>query len=80
MANARIWLIAIRKNHQLTQAQAAKKCGISRSHFAQIESGQRNPSVKVAKRIAVNLNFHWVIFFEFQLHDMCSFFPEKKSA
>lgn len=67
----RTWLIKIRKP-QGTQVEVAKKIPISRSHYAQIELGDRTPSVKVAKRIAEVLGFDWTYFFDYELHEMCN--------
>ena len=36
----------------LTQAQAAKRLGVSQSSYSMIESGGRSPSVDLAQRIA----------------------------
>ncbi|MEH7114539.1 helix-turn-helix transcriptional regulator [Neobacillus niacini] len=59
----REWLIRDRQLLGLTQNEVAKKVGISRSYYNQIETGERNPSGHVALRIAT--------FFEF---DMSKFF------
>lgn len=67
----RTWLIRIRKTHG-TQENISKKIGISRSHYAQIESGDRTPSVKVAKRIARVLGFDWTCFFDNPVHEECN--------
>lgn len=60
----RNWLIDIRKIKGLTQKEAAEKCGISRSYFADIEQGTRNPKVDTAKSIGDVLGFDWTLFFE----------------
>ncbi len=60
----RKWLKETRDSKGLTQEEVAKLSGISRSHYTQIESGNKTPSVEVAKRIAKTLKFEWVIFFE----------------
>ncbi|PFL68861.1 helix-turn-helix transcriptional regulator [Bacillus anthracis] len=60
----REWLIEKRKATNKTQKDIAYKAQISRSLYAMIENGERNPSVSVAKKIAVVLNFDWTIFFE----------------
>ncbi|ARX66043.1 XRE family transcriptional regulator [Bacillus toyonensis] len=58
------WLIEKRKEVNKTQEKIAYKAKISRSMYAMIEKGERNPSVLVAKNIAFVLNFDWTIFFE----------------
>lgn len=60
----RIWLLKRRKERSKTQDYIACKARISRSMYAMIESGERNPSVTVAKNIAKVLNFEWTLFFE----------------
>lgn len=60
----RFWLLEKRKNKEKTQDCIAYKARISRSMYAMIESGERNPSVPVAKNIAKVLNFDWTLFFE----------------
>lgn len=58
----RFWLLEKRKNKEKTQDYIAYKARISRSMYAMIESGERNPSVPVAKNIARVLNFDWTLF------------------
>ncbi|HUD07275.1 MAG TPA: helix-turn-helix transcriptional regulator [Candidatus Saccharimonadales bacterium] len=41
---------ARRKNH-FTQAEIAKKAGISENHYAQIERGEKNPTISNFKKI-----------------------------
>lgn len=60
----RAWLLKKRKHREETQEYIARKARISRSMYAMIESGERNPSVPVAKNIAKVLNFDWKLFFE----------------
>lgn len=60
----RFWLLEKRKNKEKTQDCIAYKARISRSMYAMIESGERNPSVPVEKNIAKVLNFDWTLFFE----------------
>lgn len=45
-------LIEIRKKQHLTHKAVASAVGISRSYYGHIENGLRNPSYKVASRIA----------------------------
>ena len=59
------WLKKLRReSHNLTQEQLAKMVGISRTMITEIENGNANPSVKVAKKIAAVLGFDWTRFFE----------------
>lgn len=60
--NSRIWLIKMRGD--MTQQLVADKAGISRSYYAEIETGTKNPSVAAAKRLGMAMGFDWVIFFE----------------
>lgn len=53
-----------RRKNSLTQEDVAKKCGISRSSYSNIEIGARRPSVDTAKAIASALGFDWTRFFE----------------
>ena len=64
MKKNREWLTDIRKTMGLNHREVAKKAGIDRSFYTQIESGIRNPSVKTAKKIASALGFEWTIFFD----------------
>lgn len=64
MERDRTWLIDIRKEKGFTQQEVANNLTISRSTYALIESGLRNPSPDSAKQIANILGFNWVIFFD----------------
>ena len=59
----REWLIKIRIENKKSQNELAKLCNITDSFYCMIENGKRNPSIKVAKLIAKNLNFEWTNFF-----------------
>lgn len=59
---ARLWLINYRGN--LTQQEVANKAGISRSYYAEIEAGNKNPGVKTAKKLGGVLMFDWTIFYK----------------
>lgn len=59
----RDWLIKRRKLKGLTQEQVARKVGISRSYYSEIETGEKTPSGKTAKRISDVLEFNMVLFF-----------------
>lgn len=67
----REWLKSRRLDEKLTQKEIADLVGVSRSTYAMIENGERNPSVPVAKRIANVLKFDWTIFFEDECHNSC---------
>lgn len=45
-------LVKLRKGRGLTQAQTAKKLGISRTFYGMIENGTRNPTLLLAAQIA----------------------------
>lgn len=63
MKNKRYWLCDFRKQQMLTHQEVADIAEIDRSYYTQIESGQRNPSVETAQKIAKALKFDWTIFF-----------------
>ena len=60
----RDWLYQKRTQLKLTQNDVALKCSFSRNFYNMIELGKRNPSPKIAKKIAKILNFDWTLFFE----------------
>ncbi|NLA43539.1 helix-turn-helix transcriptional regulator [Candidatus Saccharibacteria bacterium] len=61
----RQWLKELRnKSNNLTQEQLAKAVGISRTMITEIENGNANPSVEVAKKIAAVLGFDWTLFYQ----------------
>ena len=61
----RHWLKELRsESGTMTQEQLAKKVGISRTMITEIENGNANPSVKVAKKIAAVLGFDWTRFYD----------------
>jgi len=62
----REWLRNRRTDKKMTQEDVAKLANIDRAYYTMIENGSRNPSVRVAKRIALALGFPWTIFFEEQ--------------
>ncbi|KGX87039.1 helix-turn-helix domain-containing protein [Pontibacillus litoralis] len=71
----RIWLIRLRNRKNLTQQEVAERAFIDRSYYAQIESGERKPSIDVTQKIAEILHFHYSRFeleanpFRFALED-----------
>lgn len=64
VTKVRIWLIKTRKNMNKTQEDIANEARISRSMYAMVENGKRDPSVTVAKNIAAILSVEWTLFFE----------------
>lgn len=64
MSNKRQWLKDIRTEKGLTMNTVSVQSGISKTYYDKIERGERNASVKVAKRIAQTLGFPWGRFFE----------------
>ena len=60
----REWLIAERKKTEKSQYQVAEAAEMAQSTYASYETGARNPSVSVAKRIAAVLGFDWTRFFD----------------
>ncbi|WP_324824298.1 helix-turn-helix transcriptional regulator [Sinanaerobacter sp. ZZT-01] len=48
----------LRKKLGYTQAEAACKAGISRSHYTKIENGQREPSLTYAIKIKKAFNYY----------------------
>lgn len=61
----RRWLkIARQESNSLTQNQLARLAGISRTMVTEIENGNANPSVDVAKKIANALGFDWTLFYQ----------------
>lgn len=60
----RNWLINIRNSKQYTQQYVASNSFIDRSYYSHIESGKRNPSLEVARKIAAVLEFDPLIFFK----------------
>ncbi|UHA72057.1 helix-turn-helix domain-containing protein [Paenibacillus sp. 481] len=62
MMKHRKWLIQCRGCK--TQKEVAALSGIERSSYSNIERGRRDPSVQVAMRIGLALQFDWKRFFE----------------
>lgn len=48
-------LVSVRKKAGYTQATFADAIGISRNHYSQIETGDKNPSLQVAIKIKAKL-------------------------
>ena len=60
----RQWLTETRVRQGFKQKDIAQYAQISAASYCLIESGNRRPSVEVAKRIASALGFDWTRFFE----------------
>lgn len=65
----RAWLKSLRNQRGLTQQNVADKAEIERAYYTMIESGDRNPSVPVAKSIANAIGFDWTIFFDTECNE-----------
>jgi len=60
----REWLIELRKSKKMFQREVASESNITMQLYSYIERGERNPSIEVAKKIALVLDFPWTRFFE----------------
>ncbi len=60
----RTWLKDIRAKKGLTQQEVANAANVDVTMISKIELGERQPSVKVAKKIAEALGFDWTRFYE----------------
>jgi len=60
----REWLKNLRIQAGMNQQEFAYKVGVSREYITMIENNERTPSVTVAKKIAIELDFDWTIFFD----------------
>lgn len=65
----RFWLAEIRIARGKTGKAVALEAGIAQQMYSAIETGQRQPSVGTAKKIAAVLGFEWTRFFEDQAED-----------
>lgn len=68
----RDWLLGIRKQRGMTQAEVAEQANIARTTYSMIETGERNATVDNAKKISNVLGFDWTIFFEEHRHETCN--------
>lgn len=62
----RDWLEMKRKQKNWSQQEVAEKVGVDRTYIGMLESGKRDPSVKVAQSLGGVLDFDWKFFFEDQ--------------
>lgn len=60
----REWLRSKRTKANFSQSKLSRIVKISQNHYSNIESGNRTPSVSIAKRIAEILDFDWTLFYE----------------
>ena len=49
-------VVALREQHNLTQAQLAERCGIDQGDISRIERGSTNPTARTLQRIAEALD------------------------
>ena len=54
----------LRHKNGVTQQQVADACEVNRATIAMIESGRNQPSVRLAKRLALYFGVAWTIFFD----------------
>lgn len=62
----REWLKAKREKKNFTLEQMAEWVEVPLTTYRSYETGERNPTVKQAKRLAKKLRVKWTIFFENQ--------------
>lgn len=60
----RLWMIQKRLEKNLTQTELAKRLQISNRTISEIERGKRNPSGKLALKLATELEVGMEKFFE----------------
>jgi putative transcriptional regulator len=71
---ARTKLINLRRMHGLTQQEIADKLKVTRSFYGMIETGDRNPTLDLAKKIAEMFNANIEdIFFEEKYHELLQY-------
>lgn len=59
-----------RKEHQLTQLEFSKRCGISHNYYSSIENGRNSPSLDVLNVIAKELGVSLVYLLNDRIEDM----------
>ena len=52
-------LVKLREARGYTQESFSKELGISRSHYSQIETGEKNPSLKLSLKIKRALDYFY---------------------
>lgn len=60
----RHWLIQVRHDSGMTFNEISKRVGVTPQCLYWWEIGIRNPSPKMAKKVAETLNFDWTRFYE----------------
>lgn len=73
MKTKREWLIQMRSSKGLSQREIASIVNITTQMYYYIENNERNPSVKLAQKIADVLGFEWTMFYSKKniLNDNC---------
>lgn len=59
----RLWLKQIREAKGMEQKEVASKIKKTQACYSYIESGDRNPTVELAQKIADVLDFDWTLFY-----------------
>lgn len=72
-------LIAIRKGNQITQVEMARKLGIARQTYLDLETGKTEPRISILYKIAEIFNIPVSAFFENE-QSVSSFISLKKST
>lgn len=62
----RSWLRYMRETKCMSEKRVADLVGISQPAYHTIETGDRNPSVQTAQKIAQVLGFDWTMFYPAQ--------------
>lgn len=60
----RKWLYKLRVRKKITYKNLADAVGITPQHLYYLETGERTPSTKLAKKIAKILGFEWTKFYD----------------
>lgn len=60
----RTWLTNLRVERNLSQAEIADFVNVTQQMYGYVESGKRNPSPRLAKKIAKVLDFDWTKFYD----------------
>jgi transcriptional regulator with XRE-family HTH domain len=63
------YMLLLREQHELSQVEFAKKIGVSKTYYSDIEHDRRNLSIKKAIIIAKKLNLSPLEFIELILQD-----------
>lgn len=60
----RAWMKKMRIARSLSQTALGKLVSVSQDTISKIENNQRNPSIKLAKKLSTVLEVKWTKFFE----------------